>query len=312
MRERGECDMLLEGALPQNAEPPQINQPRCNMKKITDKSLSSTPENQPLLVDDTWRVVVEPITLLKDAVDRVRDAEGHEIAIRIDDRARLAAHNINADELRKFDKEGAGVLTEPISFVQLIMGPFIGTYESKIWQVRAPSWSVLGWQFKHLNKSLSQEASPREYMEKVIEASPVKATASCFGGIPLFISGEGKNRCSFHHQHELSQLVGIRLGPYPDARVLRLQSVAFVSDFVALHCYQNGQKITALLPFPKLSIPLLEAHGVQKTPSTWFGLFWPWTTILTNKRTKWRIPQHKRLAIACGLLSLRDRLFIGH
>lgn len=282
----------------------------CDMKKIEVNTIESTPEKTLLPVDEGWRLIIEPITLFKDAVDRVRDAEGKKTTIRSEDRKILAAHNVDANALREIDKARSGSLTGPMNFVQLVLGPFIGEYGSTIGQIRIPSWSALGWQFKYLNESALTEESAFKFLMQTIEPSLPRATATCFGGIPLFVSGEGKNRGSFHRRYEFNQLVEIRTGSYPDAHELRLQSVAFVCDFVALHCFQGRQKTTALLPLPKLSVPLLEAYGVQWIPSPWFGLFLPWIDVLIDSGDKWWVGYRERLAVAWGSSSLRHRFFI--
>lgn len=281
------------------------------IKKVEENEIGSTSTSTLLHIDERWREIIEPITLLKDAIDRVRHAEfGEKIAISNADSMLLKKHDIDAEELRKFEKPGTGKITGPINFSHLIIGHFAGGWGSTINKVRIPPWSVLGWQRKYLSNLNHTKNDAAEYLKSRIELSQPVATATCIGGIPLFVSGEGKNRGTYHRRHNFDQLVNLRVASYPNASDLRLQRVALHPHLLVLHYYQNGIRSSNLLPFPQLSMPILEAYGVKQLTSPWCGLFNPFEEVaIPMGNTKFE-QFLNRFTLAFGRLSLKSRLFI--
>src|ERR1035437_4578303 len=186
------------------------------MKKIESTTIHATPDGELLKVGPRWKEVIEPITLFKDAIDRVVEAptgtgKKKKDPIRSEDRRILAEHGIDADHLRSLGQQGSGAIQGPTSFIQLILGPFTGESSQYIKQVRIPPWTALGWKFKHFRPEDYKSDGKRE-VDKKKDTEREPANATCFGGIPLLAAGEGKNRGSFHRQYNFDQLIFIRTG----------------------------------------------------------------------------------------------------
>jgi hypothetical protein len=295
------------------------------MKKIDSATIDATPDGELLEVDPRWREVIEPITLFKDAIDRVAEArtgQPEKTPIRAEDRRTLVEHGIDdADQLRALSEEGvAGAIRGPKSFIKLLLGDFKGEFSPSTKQVRIPPWTALGQNYKYFGIADYAPDGKCEFEErqKIEQDLDEPACATCYGGIPLFAAGEGKNRGSFHRKYNLDQLIFIRTAKYPDGRYLELQSVAFQKNLVLLRIYAvdpNGTEFedSVLLPFAQLSIPLLKAHGARELKRPWFGLFWLWKPVQTYEQFPWRVNTFRRIAFAMGWrLGVLDRLFIQH
>lgn len=245
-----------------------------------------------LNIDESWRPIVQPITHFKDAIDRVREGES---AIVDSDRELLKSYGINAAELRAlpkgaFDGPARHLTAYPDGLAGFILGTFGGAYSSPTTLAHVPAWATLGWLRKpgYLNASRPTSDEARGRLAKIYRETRrdrKDGTVTCFGGIPLFVCGEGKNRGAFHRDHSFRQLVRIRLAPFPIADHLTLQRVAFHHDLLALHCRTaQGITETALLPFGSLSVPVLESYGVQWRPGVWRGILWPFSVIRTHTK----------------------------
>lgn len=290
------------------------------MIKINSSIIDATPDKGLLNVDPRWKESIEPITLFKDAIDRVIEAgtKLHEkMPVSEKDRLLLAEQGIHAALLRARYSSGSASGQVPMNFIGLILGPFCEGVLEPVKQVYVPPWTTLGWKSKHFGKK-EYEADEREKLnarEEIEKHSGKPASGTCFNGIPLFIAGEGKNRCSFHRQYELDQLIWFYRGIYPNPCELLMQPVLSRINLVMLHWTKENTRLSTLLQFPKLSVKLLEMYGVKWSPTPIRAIL-PFTKVHPSLAVHGEIARPiswtKKISITFGKCRLRDQLHGDH
>ena len=257
-----------------------------------------------LQIDPRWQAVIEPVVLFKDALDRVQNAAQVQEA----DCNLIQRHGLTVNEVRSSSFRPAVL---PTQFAELILGPFCGPVERAKVRACVPAWAALGWVRKkaHLDAPPLVANAARTLlasMYRETRRSRFAGTASCYGGIPLFICSDGKSRGAFHRTHGFRQMIRVRAGEFPDAAALRVQRVAFHPKLIALHWQHGTKKETALLPFPALSLPILESYGVRLSEELWLGMLLPYSRIRVRG---WQMP----VAMISGFANLLrpDRFWRG-
>lgn len=124
----------------------------------------------------------------------------------------------------------------------------------------------------------------REALEVATDAGH-DGMASWRKPLPLVICGEGKHRAEMHQEYFADMLVNLEVDPMPPAQELRMRPVLGASNLIALEWRPpEGPPQTCLLPFPELSQPLLQAHGVRVSRLPWVPL--PWSPLIQRVRSE--------------------------
>lgn len=225
-----------------------------------------------LNIDLEWEPIIRSIVEFKDAIDRSALLE--EEMLTLAERELLAQNDFVPANSKNFDRS-------PEGFRKLIMGPFeFKKTDLKRTCLVVPDWSVLGYlrRPQYINRLHDAASIIKNDVDRLNDAF-----ISCYGGIPLFFAGEGKNRASLHREAGLSYLASIVMHGYPAARSLSFQRVAGCKNLVALHAKRRFSKATALLPFPAISIPLLRAYGAAEIRRPWVGFLYPFRKIYRDR-----------------------------
>jgi hypothetical protein len=203
------------------------------------------------------KALVEPLSTFKRALDR-----------RLNARARPGAAADSWLLGHGFVKEPSGRGVSGNTFINWLFGPFWRpSQETDL--CRVPAWACIGWN-RRQRPALAAEAAlavARELDDQTRRGDTERAIGHWFAPFPLVLMGEGQHRVDLYGAHGLPLLVQLRIATLAPAASLRLQRVLGCDDLLALHCLEprfcgRGES-TALLPFPALTVPLLEAYGVR-------------------------------------------------
>lgn len=203
------------------------------------------------------KTLVEPLSTFKRALDR-----------RLNARAQPGAPADPWLQKHGFEKVPSGRGVSGNSFISWFFGPF--------WRAglatelcRVPAWSCIGWNRRQRPALPPDEAFAvaRELDNQTRRGGTERAIGHWFAPFPLVLMGEGQHRVDLYGAQALPLLVQLRIATIARAASLRLQRVLGCDDLLALHCSESRfcgrAESTALLPFPALAVPLLEAYGVR-------------------------------------------------
>lgn len=266
---------------------------------------SAGNEGPAMHVDARWRPIIEPITTLKDAIDRVvfRDNAGR-LDLDQADIDCLVKHGLDAVAMQSADRwnatrmagHGDQLLTMLLGNIILAKPPANQDYSP--FHAAVPPWTTLGWVRK------TPYLRPVPLNNEEIEAKLAfmrsdyeRPINRCYGGIPLILAAEGKNRCVFHRALDIPQHVSVEFGRYPEPECMELQELHGFAQLLLLHVRTDlCGTVTCFLPFPKLSLPLLTAYGVPLARKHLHQLKLPFLTtmggdgqfIKVHERYSWR------------------------
>ena len=205
------------------------------------------------------KALIEPITAFKRELDRRLNAQVPDEA---PEDLWLRSHGF----VKKPSGRGVGGLT----FIRWLFGPFWqSSLEGDL--CRVPAWACVGWNRKQRPALPAAEAADvaRDLDEQTRRNVDERSIGHWLAPFPLVLMGEGQNRVDLYEEHGLPLMTQLRIASIAPAASLRLQRVFGCKDLAALHCddarfWLHGQA-TALLPFPALAVPVLEAYGVRWT-----------------------------------------------
>lgn len=228
-------------------------------------------------VDAEWQVPVSAATALKDALDDVlrwsTPAPGGDAALT----TLLAKYGLDITHARSLSAANGGRGWQHYFPDHFVYGVLLGQWckdevlgaGSPLGWVRLPCWSVLGGvrQERYRDSPLMPAAEAQEKVSK-LEADVIKrgqhdtslaADSGAIAGIPLFWSGEGKNRRQLHRIAGVPVLTRLHQRNRPESiDQVELRRVAFLP----LGVVRYGGK-AQILPFPDLSGALLALAGAQ-------------------------------------------------
>lgn len=234
----------------------------------------------PIQIAPEWQSIVEPITLLKDAID---------IASRWPEIAKnttwvketLAASGLTIEGLGKL---GAAALPQcPDHFLKLFLGRCIWQEERQPcgWYL-LPDWSTIGWVRKY--EGIAQVGRPdAKAAASQLDLDTVNGlsdnTTICVGGIPVFYAGEGKNRASLQRKGGVPRRSKFFFVPLPSMS-LNVASLALCRDVLIAKSSLSDQWV---VPIGKVAAPLYSALGIEisRVPS-----FIGWITVARTLKKK--------------------------
>lgn len=181
---------------------------------------------------------------------------------------------------------GNGVATD--TFAAWVLGPFRirASYKEDRPTALFPGWAAIGWNRNQYAKVNLEDAKliKASLDKRTLDPSESDGWATWFKPLPVIVTGEGKHRADLHRQHKLDMLARVRIDTFPGAESLELVRIHWASDEWALRCLDVNafgaggrfQDDLVYLPLPQLSVPLLQAYGVQ----TCSRKCWPWQVSL--------------------------------
>ncbi len=250
---------------------PDLPEPRlmCSAKPINGKDVHV------LRVNERWRQIIEPVTMLKERLDRVLNSNAWNAG-------EVTSEDVEWAKREGFDLEnspsGTGVC--PVRYARWIVGSSLQSGETMSSVLtRVPSWSAIGWRRRRHAAKDEADARSRRARLDTDTAAGNDGTGDWLQPLPLVICGEGKHRAQMHALYFTDMLVNLRVQRLPATQSLRLRRVLGAPRLLALqHRKHDGRWMTSLLPFPELSQPLFEAIGVREPRGWWIA--WPWHDVV--------------------------------
>lgn len=201
--------------------------------------------------------------LVKDALD------GHREVNRRLAQAKLAATaNDSWLVAHGFVKPSTGDGVSGRTFVDWLLGPFWRAPERTDGLCRVDPAMCAGW--NRLHGHASSAGSDIGTIHVLDAEARTQGTESAVGywiePFPLVWMSRGRSRVDLYARHGAELLLHLGIAAIAPARRLRLQRVFCTDSIVALHCDDaefGAGPTPALLPFPRLSVPLLEDYGVR-------------------------------------------------
>lgn len=171
---------------------------------------------------------------------------------------------------RGFIKEPSGKGVCGRNLLRWLFGPFVLDDQVGGELCRVPAWMCIGWNRYQRPPLPRQEGL--EVAEWLDQHTRTKDREQAIGfwvePFPLVVMSEGQNRIDLFHALDQPVLVRLRRARMVSPSLLQMQRVVGCDDMVALswrprNWWRARGANTALLPFPALSVPALEAYGVR-------------------------------------------------
>lgn len=168
----------------------------------------------------------------------------------------------------------SGTGMSPVSFIKLLVGPFLKYMAAKSELVTVPSWTLIGWNRRRYKAHTQAEADATQNKLLLDTLSKNDGHAYIVEPFEFVICSEGKHRYELFADYFLEMPVNVTFIIYPKKSRITLRKVWRTNKLLHIcHRDEDGGVSEALLPFADLSETLL-AHAGIKVCGTWIACPW--------------------------------------